>query len=57
MNLGARKVKRFYFVLLVIVGLIALAFSIAKLRDEIQAEETLGIADEFVEYGSAHEKR
>ena len=39
------------------VGLVILVFLIAKLRDEIQAEETSEIANEFVEYGSANEKR
>lgn len=49
--------KRFYFVLSVMVGLMILVFLMAKLRDEIIAEETLEIANEFVEYGSVNEKR
>jgi hypothetical protein len=39
------------------VGLMALVLLIAKLRDEMQAEETSGITNEFVEYGSINEKR
>ena len=49
--------KRFYFVLLVMVGLMILVFLIAKLRDKIQAQKSSEIANEFVEYGSVNEKR
>ena len=49
--------NRFYFVLLVMAGLVIVVFLIAKLRDEIQAQEPSEIANEFVEYGSINGKR
>jgi hypothetical protein len=57
MAIGERKMKKFYFVLLVMVGLMIVVFLIAKFRDEIQAEVTSEIANEFVEYSSVNEKR
>jgi len=50
-------VKHFYIVFSIAMGFMVLMLCAAISQDEIPTEESLEIANEFVEYNSVNEKR